>query len=249
MFRSDIEPIKTLGTLDRRDLLAGREGNTDKIPHPPTIMPECTSGGSHSDHWAAPKILEHVPTSSDLRLQSQLEWEAIEGEIANQTFIFPSLELARMFSPKSPKLGVEATGRLVPLHQHDCMVDGQLFQEALNQVVTRLGIFTPQTAEADEPASHRGLAEFLAECVEACHDSLDKQHGFPPRQERWYRELEFTVGNPDKPPHRFAIPVKVGKQWNDIVSRAATYARCLFSASPIQTFSLVLAFNHENNML
>ena len=194
-------------------------------------------------------LLEHVPTSSDLRFRSHLKREAIEGEIANQTFSFPSLELARMLSPKSPKSGVETAGKLVPLHQHDCMVDGQPFQEALNEAVARLGIFTPQAAEADESTSHRGLTEFLTECVKACHDSLDKRHGFPPRQERWYSELEFIVGNPDKPPHRFALPVEVGKQWRAMVSQAATYARCLFGASPTRTFALILAFNRDSNVL
>lgn len=170
-------------------------------------------------------------------------------KIADQTFSFPSHEFARMLSPKSPNSGVESAEKLVPLHQHDCMVDGQLFREALNEAVARLDIFTPPAAEADESTSHRGLTEFLTGCVKACHDSLDNRHGFPPRQERWYRELEFTVGNLDKPPHRFALPVEVGKQWRGMVSRAATYARYVFSASPMQTFALVLAFNRESNML
>jgi len=34
-----------------------------------------------------------------------------------------------------------------------------------------------------------------------------------------------------------------------MVSQAATYARCLFSASPIRALALVLAFDHESNTL
>jgi len=34
-----------------------------------------------------------------------------------------------------------------------------------------------------------------------------------------------------------------------MVSQAATYARCVFGASPVQTFALILAFNHDNSLL
>jgi hypothetical protein len=47
-----------------------------------------------------------------------------------------------------------------------------------------------------ESASYRGLPDSLTECVKACHGTLDRQHGFLPRQERWYRGLEFAVGRP-----------------------------------------------------
>jgi len=207
-----------------------------------------TSGRFSSDHRTARNLPERVPTPSDLRLQSRLEWEIVE-EIWDQTFSFPSLELARVLSPKCPKPGVEAAGKLVPLSQHDCMVDGRLFKEALDDVVARLEVFTPQTAGVDKSTVYRGLTEFLAECVETCHDALDKRHGFPPRRERWYRELEFTVGNSVEPPHKLTLHVEVGKEWRNMVLQAATRARRLFSASPMQTFALVLAFNRESNTL
>jgi hypothetical protein len=53
----------------------------------------------------------------------------------------------------------------------------------------------------------------------------------------------------DKPTHRITLPVEVKKQWRDMISQAATYARCLFGANPMRTFALVLAFNHKSNML
>jgi hypothetical protein len=37
----------------------------------------------------------------------------------------------------------------------------------------------------------------------------------------------------DKPTHRIALPVEVKKQWRDMTSQAATYARCLFGVSPM----------------
>ena len=47
----------------------------------------------------------------------------MEDEIANQTFAYPSSELARMLSPKRLKPNIKATKELPLLHQYDCMVD------------------------------------------------------------------------------------------------------------------------------
>ena len=40
------------------------------------------------------------------------------------------------------------------------------------------------------------------------------------------------------------LPVEVKGDWAPMVSRAATYARCLFSARPSRQFALVLGFQH-----
>ena len=44
----------------------------------------------------------------------------MEDEIANQTFAYPSSELARMLSPKRLKPNIKATKELPLLHQYDC---------------------------------------------------------------------------------------------------------------------------------
>ena len=205
----------------------------------------------------------------------------MEEEIADQTFWLPSLELSRILSPKKPKSGV--VEEFLQLDDCDCIVDKQPFKEALKDVVTELKTFAP-SAGSGESASYRSLAEFLTGCVKACHVALDKRTEFSLRQDRWYKDLEFTVGKPvvdsvdgaaslkpditggngilalaeerlywkppaDKSTHRVTLPVEVKKQWKDMVSQAATYARCLFSASPMRIFVLVLAFNQESNML
>ena len=166
---------------------------------------------------------------------------------------------------------------------YDCLADGKPFLDALNHVAAHLETFTPQ-AGTGESASYPGIAEFLTGCVNACHDALDRQQGFPLRQDRWYKDLEFTVGKTvmdgvegaaslkpditggkgisvlagerlywkppaDKPAHKITLPVEVKKQWRAMVAQAATYARCLFAASPMRTFVLALGFNHESNML
>ncbi|KAJ7162646.1 hypothetical protein C8R43DRAFT_991048 [Mycena crocata] len=40
------------------------------------------------------------------------------------------------------------------------------------------------------------------------------------------------------------LPVEVKKNWAEMVSQAATYARCLFSANPSRVFAVVFAYNH-----
>ena len=45
------------------------------------------------------------------------------------------------------------------------------------------------------------------------------------------------------------LPVEVKKDWARMVHQSATYARCLFSASPSRQFALVLGFRHCNSEL
>jgi len=56
--------------------------------------------------------------------------------------------------------------------------------------------------------------------------------------------------SPQKPSiNQVLIPVEVKTNWTPIVAQAATYARCLFSASPSRQFSVVLGFRHTKAQL
>ncbi|KAJ6567315.1 hypothetical protein DFH09DRAFT_1034482, partial [Mycena vulgaris] len=46
------------------------------------------------------------------------------------------------------------------------------------------------------------------------------------------------------PGQQMQLPVEVNDSWSEMVMQAATYARCLFSASPSRTFALVIAYQH-----
>ena len=63
------------------------------------------------------------------------------------------------------------------------------------------------------------------------------------------KERLYWKPPPDKPTHMITIPVEVKDDWKTMTSQAATYARCLFSASPTITLALVLAFNQGINAL
>jgi len=45
------------------------------------------------------------------------------------------------------------------------------------------------------------------------------------------------------------LPVEVKENWAQMVSQAATYARCLFSANPLRQFAVVLGFQHTKAKL
>ena len=128
--------------------------------------------------------------SSSIRTKREKQENDTERELANHTWQFSSLEVARMLSLKRPKPGVEAAGELLRLDQYACVVDGLVFQDTLNDVVTQLenGI-KPASRLLDD----NDLAPFLTGCVEACHDVHDGQQHAPLRQDRWYKDLDFTL--------------------------------------------------------
>jgi len=113
-------------------------------------------------------------------------------ELANHTWQFPAFEVARMLSPKKPKPGVEAIGRLFPLlDQYDCVADGLIFQDALNNAIARL---ESDNKSALQSLNHHDLVIFFTRCVGACHDALDDQQSVPLRHDRWFEGLGFTAG-------------------------------------------------------
>ena len=193
-------------------------------------------------------------------------------EIANHTWQFPSLEVARMLSPKSPKQGLEGAEELLPLDRYDCVVDEPAFQNALEEVVARLGSNEILTSQSFE---HHDLVAFSATCIEVCHDALDKQQGAPLRQDRWYRDFQFTSGSGESEPaitdeHRFSVegdelvhrdprrgkptnwlmlPVEAKRSWKEAVSKASDATRRLPGANRVRSFTLALALDQGENAL
>ena len=223
---------------------------------------------SSSSYWDS----EHMSCCS--QTQSESMNDAAHG-IANHTWQFPPLEVARMLSPEGPKHCLDPAGKLLLLDHYDCMVDELAFQNALGDVVTRL--------ENDRilALEHRDLAGFLNRCIEICHDAPDKQSNALLCQDRWYQDLQFALrtamddhptslqppvagghgfsagGNEvpywdplgGKPTDQPTLPVEVGTSWKNIVSCACEDTCHLFNASGTQLFSVVLGFNRDEKTL
>ena len=88
------------------------------------------------------------------------------------------------------------------------MVDEQPFKAALEDVIAGFRTFNPPPARAPEKDYYSGLARFFTGCIKACHDALDKNQTIFPIQERWYKNLEFTVGKPVMDGVERAAPLK-----------------------------------------
>jgi len=142
-----------------------------------------TSTPSSSSCGCSDDSSDYSPVQSESRNDAMYE-------IANHTWQFPSLEIARMLSPKKPKPHIEPTAELLLQDQYDYVVDKLAFQNALEDVVTRLVNDASLTSQS---FNLHDLAAFLTGCVEVCHDALDKQQDFPFRQDRWCRNFQFTV--------------------------------------------------------
>ena len=142
-----------------------------------------TSTSSSSEHS------EHSSCCSQTHTESK---DDAPYEIAGHAWQFPPPEVARMLSPKMPKPWLEVAAELLPLDQHDCMVDEPAIQDALNDVAAQLENDHILTSR---PLDLYNLASFLTRCVEACHDALDKRQDAPLRQDRWCKDLRFTVAS------------------------------------------------------
>ncbi|KAF8206304.1 hypothetical protein K438DRAFT_468628 [Mycena galopus ATCC 62051] len=134
-------------------------------------------------------------------------------------------------------------------------------------------------SESKESSHYKPLAEFLNECVKHGGTALGGRRGqwcTHLHFVKYDKEMGDGIGNahpvlggvqdpnPPKVPAdtlywsppdgsderaQMLLPVEVKSDWLDMVSQAATYARCLFSANPSRTFALVLAYKHDRHEL
>ncbi|KAJ3990601.1 hypothetical protein F5050DRAFT_1582639 [Lentinula boryana] len=60
-------------------------------------------------------------------------------------------------------------------------------------------------------------------------------------------ELDNLFWSP--PAEGMAIPVEIKGNWSELVLQAATYARCMFSASPLRQFVLIIGYKYNEHSL
>ncbi|KAF9644695.1 hypothetical protein BDM02DRAFT_3190360 [Thelephora ganbajun] len=197
------------------------------------------------------------PASSQADLQKSLS-----REIRDNSWQFDSKRIAKMLS---------AT----------CNAPEDEFVDSTYQELQKKGRLDWPT-DKQEQKWYPSIAAFLNNCVDVCHDALDRSKPAAARDFRWYGRLNFIVcdkttvdgidgaspvklrlvGGLDlKPGERVAwspqdshtkqvlLPVEVKGEWPRMVFQAATYARCLFSASPSRHFAIVLGFCHTTTEL
>ncbi|KAE9392024.1 hypothetical protein BT96DRAFT_944939 [Gymnopus androsaceus JB14] len=103
--------------------------------------------------------------------------------------------------------------------------------------------------------SYYRLLEFFVWDKETS-DGISGAHPLKPDLASILRKADGKFSPPDKvfwsPPEdqaQMIVPVEVKDGWKDLVLQAGTYARCLFSASPLRQFTLVLGYEHKKRRL
>ncbi|KAJ3994906.1 hypothetical protein F5050DRAFT_1770794 [Lentinula boryana] len=153
----------------------------------------------------------------------------------------------------------------------DSQINNAFHHFALNKPETLL-----VKSHCPESEHYRGLVDFLngafhsslaqlPEAHEALYRALkfhvcdrptvDGFEGAKPLKPNGVGVLGLEVVEPDKlfwsPPAeggaQIAIPVEVKNNWSDLVLQSGIYARCMFSASPLRQFVLVIGYNYEDH--
>ena len=158
-------------------------------------------------------------------------------QLDGYTWQFDTNRLARVLSPKMRKFPLKP-GQVDNL---DAYIDNTIPNEVLQNAMTFFGMpptFPNSKAESDH---YEPLCKLLNNCVEACHKALRDSKG------EYYRDLKFVKwDNPCSNEHELLLPVEIKKGWKDLVCQAGLYARCLFMASPLRKFALVLGYEYDS---
>ena len=174
-----------------------------------------------------------------------------------------------MLSPKSRKLPLKPD----QVDSLDAYIVNTIPNKVHRGAVTSFGsppTFPKSNTELDH---YEPLCKLLNNCVEACRKALGDSMGEYYRDlnfVEWDNRIQDGCsGGPDlvgginlpeekeikengglywrrrgSNGHELLLPVEVKAGWRDLVSHAGTYARCLFNASPLREFALVLGYEY-----
>ncbi|KAJ3725692.1 hypothetical protein DFJ43DRAFT_1157426 [Lentinula guzmanii] len=201
--------------------------------------------------------------------------EAMRYELNGQIWELAVEHLAQALSAKTRKPSAlpSKPEQFDTLKNYDLATDKLDLQ--INNAFHHFARNKPETllVESNCPESehHRGLIDFLNSGIRSSLTQLPRDH------EAIYRDLRFYVWDrpmkdakslkPDgagvvgfeadeldnlfwsPPAEGMAIPVEIKGNWSELVLQAATYARCMFSASPLRQFVLVIGYKHNEHNL
>ncbi|KAJ3991910.1 hypothetical protein F5050DRAFT_1862859 [Lentinula boryana] len=204
--------------------------------------------------------------------------EAVRYELNGQTWEFAVERLAQALSAKTrkPSASPSKLEQFDTLKNYDLAIDKLGLQ--INNAFHHFANNNPETllVESDYPESehHCGLIDFLNGGIRSSLTQLPKDHEALYRALKFYvwdkpmkdakslkpngaGVLGFKANELDNlfwsPPaeggEQMAIPVGIRDNWPNLVLQAGIYACCLFSASPLRQFVLVIGYNYKDHTL
>ncbi|KAJ3792813.1 hypothetical protein GGU11DRAFT_812332 [Lentinula aff. detonsa] len=202
--------------------------------------------------------------------------EAMHYELNGQIWEFAVERLAQALSAKTRKPSASKLEQFDTLENYDLAIDKLDLQ--INTAFHHFVHNKPETllvkSDCPESEHHRGLIDFLNSGIRSSFAQLPKDHEALYRELKFYvwdrpmkdakslkpdgaGVLGFKADELDNlfwsPPaeggEQMAIPVETRDNWPDLVLHAGSYACCLFSASPLRQFVLVIGYNYKDHTL
>ena len=201
--------------------------------------------------------------------------DAVGRELEGYTWQFDADRLAKVFLPKKRKFPLKPDQvDSLDAYVYDTIITEKVLGDAVTSF-GEPPPFPDSGAESDhhEPlckllnncvkACHKALGDSKGEYYRGLkfvkwdkptQDGYSGEHGLKPGlaggidlPER--EEIKADGGlywrRPGLNEHELLIPVEVKKGWKELVRQAGTYARCLFMASPLRKFALVLGYEYN----
>ncbi|KAJ3979152.1 hypothetical protein F5890DRAFT_1642082 [Lentinula detonsa] len=204
--------------------------------------------------------------------------EAMRYELNGQTWEFPVERLAQALSAKTrkPSASLSKPEQFDTLENYDLAIDKLDLQ--IDNAFHHFAHNKPETllvkSDCPESEHHRGLIDFLNGGIRSSLTQLPKDHEALYRDLSFYvwdrpmkdakslkpdgagvlgfeaDELDSLFWSlPAEGGEQMAIPVETRDNWPNLVLQAGTDACCLFSASPLRQFVLVIGYNYEDHTL
>ncbi|KAF5378967.1 hypothetical protein D9757_009088 [Collybiopsis confluens] len=164
------------------------------------------------------------------------------------------------------------------IENYDCYIDtlADAVANAQNNFIERRPSQFLRSTHGDERSHYPGLVKFLNTALDSCkaglgnevqqaiykelkfcvwdkpaQDGLDSAHPLKPALAGVLgeEELDSLFWIPPLEGRGMKIPGEVNGNWTELVTHAATYARVLFSATPLRQYALVIGYNPKERAM
>ncbi|KAJ3991396.1 hypothetical protein F5050DRAFT_1898595 [Lentinula boryana] len=191
--------------------------------------------------------------------------ETMRPELNGQTWELDFKRLAQALSPKTRKPSALAgePEQFDILENYDLAIDKLQFQ--IDKAYTSFARKKPEKLlvkkERPEREHYRSFIDFPNKGIGSSLAQLPKDHKALYQDLKFYPDGAGVLGfeaeeldnlfwsPPDEGGEQIAIPVELKNNWSKMVLQAATYARCMFRASPLRQFVLVIGYNVDRGVI